>query len=876
MTGIDGVARRVDVVRAVNVATDPALKNGALEGTLHRLEGGTYLAVPYVYHDPAARKFALVIPVARSHEELHLRAGLLEALAADTSAPLPTYVRDARVVIGIDGLQRYLAEAHDARAAVAAEMESKFESVAQREERLRDRAEDVTRREDELRLRTEDVDVARTDIAVREQELEQRLADVLAREEALSDEERALLANKSALQGRERLLESREELLAARERELSTREAEFVSHAASVADANAREPQHRPSQPEAIEPIDSDAEGDAEDEAEPIEAEAEQDEEGEEPVEEATPLPGPLPAASEAALEADEAEEAEEVEEAQEAEEAEEEIEPEPTTSVPAAWLARGQDTYVAVIDGEVRLWTRGGAELASRLAQGNTPPVLQVDPESKLPQALLSVVAPDSGQRLARVVLDVTRPDDRAVIETLGRDFRVRVEVVSQGGRAVGSYAVADQCEANALQVLEVLSKREPGTDDARRIAGEQLAREGVVSVEGEAFERALADESTLGMVEGVERAVAAYAPLMEPAALERFVLSRGVPAGRIEGFGKKIFLAALRCGVELPPALVARALESGLGADERLLATRALTAFARTSDGGLETIGRTRSDASRAWAPLLAWATRVGADVPDAARAAMRALFDPDDPDGVSPPDPRPTPTADAIKAMSDEELGRWADHPDAREAVAVEMIARDPSRFAEPLSRALRVCAPERAAELAAAMTAAGDALGDVWVELLGSRRVHAPVLAAVATASIKLRRGLNPLLQRALARDEREWKVFAWAAGDFGTAAVRALSRMNEASDPERLGWVLAHAVRAGAGRDVEKSRSSSNRMIAEAATRGVGRVDEARAFDAALRHGTSSTEGERWASTMLSKIDRPAAKGDDDAAAREGA
>jgi hypothetical protein len=81
--------------------------------------------------------------------------------------------------------------------------------------------------------------------------------------------------------------------------------------------------------------------------------------------------------------------------------------------------------------------------------------------------------------------------------------------------------------------------------------------------------------------------------------------------------------------------------------------------------------------------------------------------------------------------------------------------------------------------------------------------------------------------------------------------------------------------MAHAVRAGAGRDVEKSRSASSRTIAEAATRGVGRVDEARAFDAAMRHGTAGTSGERWASVMLSKIDRSAAK-TDDAAVREGA
>jgi hypothetical protein len=192
---------------------------------------------------------------------------------------------------------------------------------------------------------------------------------------------------------------------------------------------------------------------------------------------------------------------------------------------------------------------------------------------------------------------------------------------------------------------------------------------------------------------------------------------------------------------------------------------------------------------------------------------------------------------------------------------------MIARDVTRFAEPLSRALRLLAPEFAAKCAGKMTASGDALGDVWVELLGSRRPHARVLAATAVSVIRLRRGLNPLLQRALAKDETEWSVFAWAAGEFGTAAVRAASRIED-GDPERLGWVLAHAVRAGAGRDVEKSRASSSRLVAEAATRAVGRVDEARAFDAALRHGGGVSAAQRWVSTMLTHVDRQPSREDD--------
>src|SRR5207249_7218 len=101
VTGPDGTARRVDIARSVNAITDPSLANAAHEGTLHRVDNGTYLAVPYIYHDPSARRFALVVPVARAHEELSLRATLLGQLAADVSAPIPGYVREARVVIGM-------------------------------------------------------------------------------------------------------------------------------------------------------------------------------------------------------------------------------------------------------------------------------------------------------------------------------------------------------------------------------------------------------------------------------------------------------------------------------------------------------------------------------------------------------------------------------------------------------------------------------------------------------------------------------------------------------------------------------------------------------------------------------------------------------
>ena len=69
----DNSSASVSICRALNVQTHPELRERALAGTLHRLDDGRELAVPYVYHDPEARKFALVLPAVLAHTELSER-----------------------------------------------------------------------------------------------------------------------------------------------------------------------------------------------------------------------------------------------------------------------------------------------------------------------------------------------------------------------------------------------------------------------------------------------------------------------------------------------------------------------------------------------------------------------------------------------------------------------------------------------------------------------------------------------------------------------------------------------------------------------------------------------------------------------------------
>ncbi len=100
----------VEVYRVVNVEQNPELRDAALRGTLHTLDDGEVIDVPFIYHDPAAQRFVLVIPHAARGREISERAKLLDALIQEHEAHLPDYVRHFVIVYGRHGLLQYLDE----------------------------------------------------------------------------------------------------------------------------------------------------------------------------------------------------------------------------------------------------------------------------------------------------------------------------------------------------------------------------------------------------------------------------------------------------------------------------------------------------------------------------------------------------------------------------------------------------------------------------------------------------------------------------------------------------------------------------------------------------------------------------------------------
>ncbi len=888
VTDPDGGPRRIELVVAINARTDPGLADQAQAGTLHQFDP-VELAVPFTYHDPEARRFVLVVPSARGHEELLLRIELLRRLAEER-AEIPLYVRAAETVVGAEGLRRALAAplpvsravAPDRARAVAAELTAKESQLTAKESQLTAKESQLTAKESQLTAKESQLTAKESQIGAREERLTTRAEEVTRREDDLRDQLEELATTRATL-------ESRAEELAAREVALASREHE---HARGRDGESARTgaPRERVSSSErrAL------SLGVAEPPAAPAAAGADRSSslglvskvpsqsalharglrelvarevhDGAADLSQTEPHLAPVGlahdefAAPHDALEDGVESEIEPLDESDEVHDDEAFDSETPTLPPPGGGLDPGPLGRADLVDGEVRVSIRGGGDAVLALSQREVLPVLQTDPVATAPIALLSIDSADVEEPLVRVALDATDLADRAILDALALDFRVRVDVVSPEGRPLGGHALSAQGgEAHAKLVIDVLSAREPGSYEDRARAVESLVREGVrhdIGVDPRC-ERALFDEQQIATAEGVSLALAAIEAVAERGARQRWQLARGVSAARLEASERRCLFAMLRVGVRPSHRVVATALSLGVAADERALAAKALLAFSRTCEAGAVTAGLDRKAAYDALANLISWAYVTGASPPQPSFDTLWSLYDPEEMEGLEAPDPREVPAEDAWASMGADEAARWCSHPGARGRAALRLARLDPRAHGAALSKALRAMSVDAAAAVLAAMLPAGDELGDLWVELAGSRRAVAAAVGAVAIAKIKLRRGVLPLLHRALGPLSEEARLFGWAAGEFGPGAVRSMTAsMVDASGVDRAAWVLSHVIRAGGGREVERIRTSADGPLAAAATQAVGAVDAARSYDQDLRAARGDTDAERAAGALL--------------------
>lgn len=165
-----GGSRELHVYRVVNVAEHPHLREPALRGTLHVLDDGEPVQVPFVYHDPERRHFVLVVPYEARNRELAERSSLLNVLMQEAVAAVPDYVRHFSVVYGAAGLSEYLERR--ARVDRGEELEAWSNALRREDEVIRDRAREL----EERALLLEDV---RRSLPVGSEELELEVIDLV-------------------------------------------------------------------------------------------------------------------------------------------------------------------------------------------------------------------------------------------------------------------------------------------------------------------------------------------------------------------------------------------------------------------------------------------------------------------------------------------------------------------------------------------------------------------------------------------------------------------------------------------------------------------------------------------------------------------------
>jgi hypothetical protein len=847
----DGRVRTVTVHVGVNIGSDPHLREAALDGALHRFEGGEELAVPYVLHDPTARRLALVVPAALRHRALEEHGKLIAAIAADREVPVPPYALEAKVVIGPPGLRAFLEapvrpaeeslaaerdlleaqrtalemergglerERQDLlrqretlereRAAAAADrdgLERDRAGLEQREQRVRERAESVTSREDELREEQEKQEAQGRDLGMREEELAQRLEALVQRERALRESEQR-----------------------AREADLPPERPRSV-------------PPERPrTLPPAAPPIGALLAPPASPIVQPAPSEEGPALDADEEFEELEPEPTafvrvPAEDVEDAVEEIDDDDVAEEVEP-----DGEELGLPEESTGLSAVAsdaAPTGPRLPDALADAELAAYAEDGVELLVRLPEGHDAPAeLELSvrlSEEDGPVAILELSGRGPEGRMSRrAALDLRSSADRAVLDELRRRFEASVRCFAHDGRELGEARVASPLEVNAARVLD------RGARLRSELPREQLAQRALSRPRPEEphpFTAEPAGEGSAAAVLGTLEALAAW---LAPDRIDRALTALAVPRDQIDLTVTRTLEAAIGHGLALPPSLAERALSGALVPDAAALVVRQIDAFR----GTVLRPDRGRLDAEQIaanWERLVEAAASsevpLDAETHDLAFRAIRAHRGEDagGDDAVEP---------GRFDALDPPQLVLLLEHPRHRQAAAIALAARRDAAFADALCKAVRKMPRAEVVRVLPKLVGLGEEAGDALIDGLSARKTFVRQGFALVLGHLKLRRAVVPLLHRLLAEESEVGRELARVLGSFGNAAFRPFVRQlaDARVDDARLVSTLAHLSLAGCDKQVAELTKDPDPRTRELAARAVASLADARAQEEIVR------------------------------------
>jgi hypothetical protein len=804
-----------ELVAAKVYTTVDAVENPELVDRLHldqlnavQIDGSESIrvAVPVLYHDPAAELLALVLDPSQRHKELDERIKVLEQLRGDDAA-IPPYVKELAVVFGGRELRDYL----ERRAQSALELERSRVDLEKRVRDLERRSGDVERARGELDRRATELDATKTELANRLVESEKIRAE-LARDRAELEKLRS---------------EARNRVIAAAQ---SAAAPETSVESTAVGGPPDRDPsvETKPVPKQILEDIQRTASEDIETAMQSaISTRAES---------EGFETPTGLSDASSIRANAATGEVGDPSRDFEEEHTTGASIVPQgsdPLTTDtielevepgPDAWLERAIATTSSafgVLGGNVRLALVAGEQIARGLGgmidlrillhRAPTYPVISVVIG---PPAALRVPSPT---QLAILTLDIAADGDRQVLQALAKRFEIAIDLIGRGKRYRRVKLTAPLAE-NVGFIIRAAEDHLRGLMSSSGSEEVSYAR-AVELVRGAGYDHLGVNHpdtsefrddklAQLETAQHLRRAIAMARRFARPSREDYLVCTRGFPLPRWRELRRHVLESAVAWGLWMGAELAQVAVSEGLARSRRDLIVKL--------DRGFETLKGhpTAFDIDE----------EAAADNQKALAEEARALgveLEKKRVNGTSKPIVSEehsvvsgsiggTPAHGVTRPKSIEDLLKRLEDKDTRLAAALELCDRAEPPAAAPVIQAATKMSRAEAVRVLGMSVKFGDAAKAPLLEGLGSSKGFLRHGCALALAMLRSDDGTQAVIDLLMSEPTEIWREVARAIGQVGPTALLPLAstfgRLGDNATPalaERVAWAMAHvAVRGG--------------------------------------------------------------------------
>jgi hypothetical protein len=812
VTGSRGEMVSAQVYTTVDAVSDPELverlhaddPNRALN--VVRADGGEVIkvAVPVIYHDPAAELLVLVLADAHRHRELDERIRLLERMR-DDDAPIPPYAKEFAVVYGPAGLRAYL----ERRAQDALE-------IARTQDAARDldqRAKDLDRRASELETAQTELAAAHGDLERNRVELEKLRSEarnrVIAAVQSVTDieiEEPTSIARPPSSNDAETRPIPKDELDEIEESLAALGSAPPITAPPIVATSPRKRSDSENFEAVATAVVDLPmlkANGVNHAPAAPVEIEFDEETTGSAIVPQGS---DPLTTTT--------LEQTEDV--------------------VSDPWLdkasTRDASSVVAEPSGRVRLALVAGEQLARGLG-GNLDIRVLLHRTQMYPVVTLVIGPPPalrvtSTTQLAVIPLDIAVDAHRAVLTSLSRSFELLVDLVVRGRRIRRTKLTAPLAE-NVGYIVRAADDHLRGlTSSGEGLPSFERGRDLVIGAGFDLLgsEHPDANEfrddklAQLETAQHLRRAIAMARRFARPSREDYLVCTRGFPLPRWRELRRHVLESAVAWGLWMGPELAQVAVSEGLARSRRDLVIRL--------DRGFETLKRhpTAFDidgeaADDNYKALSEEARALGVELTKAGPTGMAT-------NGRSSGQGGVTVTSDEVSQVSGsigqtpakgiprsktlEDLIAELEDRQKRVAAAIELSDRADPRAAAPVIAAVSKMSRAEAVRVLGMSVKFGDAAAKPLTEGLASSKGFLRHGCALALAMLRTEEGTQSVIELLLSEPTEIWREVARAIGQVGPSGLMPLAsnygRLGEratAQSAERVAWAMAHiAVRGG--------------------------------------------------------------------------